>query len=757
MGSKDRAQLQQSWRNHPDLLAGVLATAMDAIIVLDDAEQIVLFNSCAETMFGCSASDAIGSSIERFVPERFREAHSTYIRRFGDTGVTTRVMGGLHTLWGLRADGKELPIEASIAQTTIDGSKFFTVVVRDATERIRAEHMLKSGEQRNRDLVLFSPVAMIVTRGPLYENELVSLKFTKLFGYTIQDVPDEAHWWPLAYPDEAYREMVRAKWQEHVQKAASRRQKQIEPMEAIVQCKDGSKRHIEFHFSFFGETNLVSFVDLTERERIQTALRESEGRFREIADAAPVLIWMSGTDRLCNYFNQPWLDFTGRPLKAELGEGWAEGVHSEDVQACLQIYSEAFSQRESFNMEYRLRRHDGQYRWIFDVGVPRFDSEGTFLGYIGSCVDITERKNLEQERFLLENRFRQFFETMPEYCFMISPKGEIVDTNPAACSALGYTEDELVGKPVSVLYAPECHARIHELLKRWRVDGALRNEEMVVVTRQGLRRTVLLNVGSVKDSDGNILHSTSVQVDITERKRGEEALRTSEERLRLAQQAASIGVFEWNIQAGVNTWSPELETMYGLPKGSFGQTQSDFENLVHPEDRDAVRKLIDWALKTGQQTQGQWRIIWPDGSVHWIFGKWQVFHDESGKPLRMTGVNMDVTERKGTEQALAIVSGRLIGAQEEERRRIARELHDDINQRVALIAVDLERWEEQASKTKIEGSAQVRHAREHLLQLGKDIQELSHRLHSSKLDYLGIEAAARSCLQRGLRQAQGSR
>ena len=744
MGSNERAQPPQSSRNHPDLLAGVLATAMDAIIVIDDTERIVLFNNCAEKMFGCSVSEAIGSFIERFVPERFREAHSTHIRRFGVSRATTRVMGGLDTLRGLRADGKEFPIEASIAQTTVGGSKFFTVIVRDVTERTRAEHMLKIGEQHNRDLVLCSPVAMIVTRAPRYENELVNLKFTELFGYTIQDVPDEAHWWPLAYPDEEYRETVKAKWQEHLQKAASRPQGQIDPIEATVRCKDGSKRHIEFHFASTGDTSLVSFVDLTEREQIETKLRESEARFRLVADTAPVLIWMSGADRLCIYFNQPWLDFTGRPLEAELGNGWAEGVHGEDVHACLQTYSDSFDRRESFEMEYRLRRHDGQYRWIFDIGVPRFSPDGTFLGYIGSCVDITDRKNLEQERFLSENQFRKFFETMPGYCYMISPQGKIVDANVAACSALGYTRDELVGNPLSMIYAPESRSKMQELLKKWRTDGEIRNEEMSIVTKQGQKRAVLLNVGSVTDSDGNVLHSTSVQVDITDRKLVEEALRCSEERLRLAQQAADIGTFEWNIQTGVNTWTPELEKMYGLPRGSFGQTQIDFENLVHPEDRDAVRNVIDWAVKTGQQTQGQWRIIWPDGSVHWIYGRWQVFHDESGKPLRMTGINVDVTERKRAEQALANISARLIEAQEEERKRIARELHDDINQRVALIAVELERWEQEVSRTKTEGNVQVREAREHLLQLGSDIQALSHRLHSSKLDYLGIEVAARS-------------
>jgi PAS domain S-box-containing protein len=122
------------------------------------------------------------------------------------------------------------------------------------------------------------------------------------------------------------------------------------------------------------------------------AVQESERRFRLVANTAPVLIWMSGPEKLCNYFNQPWLDFTGRPLEAELGDGWLEGVHPEDLKICLDIYTRAFDLRQSFRMEYRLRRHDGEYRWVLDIGVPRLNLDGSFAGYIGSCLDITDHK-----------------------------------------------------------------------------------------------------------------------------------------------------------------------------------------------------------------------------------------------------------------------------------------------------------------------------------------------------------------------------
>jgi PAS domain S-box-containing protein len=136
-------------------------------------------------------------------------------------------------------------------------------------------------------------------------------------------------------------------------------------------------------------------LDITERKRAEEVMRESEQQFHTMADTAPVLIWMSGLDKLCNYFNQVWFTYTGRTKEQELGSGWADGVHPEDFDRCLKTYTEAFDRREPFQMEYRLRKADGQYGWLLDHGVPRFLPNGEFAGYIGSCIDLTERKDLE--------------------------------------------------------------------------------------------------------------------------------------------------------------------------------------------------------------------------------------------------------------------------------------------------------------------------------------------------------------------------
>ena len=144
--------------------------------------------------------------------------------------------------------------------------------------------------------------------------------------------------------------------------------------------------------------NYAIYRDITEQKGAEERLRESEARFQEMADTAPVLIWMTGTDGLCNYFNKPWLEFTGRSMEQEVGTGWIEGVHPDDVQGCFDGFLPAFHARKPFRMKYRLRRVDGEYRWVIESGIPRYTGAGEFAGYIGSNIDITDLKHAEEER-----------------------------------------------------------------------------------------------------------------------------------------------------------------------------------------------------------------------------------------------------------------------------------------------------------------------------------------------------------------------
>lgn len=137
--------------------------------------------------------------------------------------------------------------------------------------------------------------------------------------------------------------------------------------------------------------------DVTEQKRIEAALRDSEARFRMMADTAPVMVWMAGPDTHITFINKRWLEFTGRRVQEEIGDNWFTGIHHDDLDRCRTSYLEAFKSEQPFFLEYRLRRHDGEYRWIMDTGVPLFDESGRFGGYIGTCMDLTERKDMEDQ------------------------------------------------------------------------------------------------------------------------------------------------------------------------------------------------------------------------------------------------------------------------------------------------------------------------------------------------------------------------
>src|SRR4029077_1377660 len=261
--------------------------------------------------------------------------------------------------------------------------------------------------------------------------------------------------------------------------------------------------------------------------------------------------------------------------------------------------------------------------------------------------DITDKKKAEEARF----RHAAVIESSDDAIASATLDEIIVSWNTGAQKIYGYTEAEAVGKPINMLVPPELPDEENKILETLRAGSRIEHFETVRVTKTGKRINVSLTISPIKDSSGRTVGCSGIARDITERKLAEEALRASEERLRLAQQAARIGTFEWNIQTGVNIWTPELEAMYGLPPGGFGGTQTAFENLVHPDDRAGVIMLVDAAMKSGQPTKGEWRVVWADGSVHWITGHWQVFMDASGEPSKMIGVNVDVTEGKQAEEA----------------------------------------------------------------------------------------------------------
>jgi PAS domain S-box-containing protein len=367
-------------------------------------------------------------------------------------------------------------------------------------------------------------------------------------------------------------------------------------------------------------------VQRARRRRIETALRESERRFRLMADSAPVLVWMAGTDRQCTFFNSRWLEFTGRSLQQELGEGWTAGVHPDDLDECVRAYSTAFDARRQFSIEYRLRRADGAYRWILDTGVPMFDASHRFTGYIGSCVDFTERRDVE------------------------------------------------------------------------------------------------------------------------------EALRRSSERYRLATAAGAVGVWDWNADTRQLYVDPQLKQMLGFADAEIPNRVSAVMAHVHPDDLETLRSQLQACLEgRTSEYRLEHRMLHKDGTIRWVQAQGSVVRRPTGEASRFVGTASDVTERKQAEilvreneaileashREIQALAGRLIVAQEAERTRIARDLHDDVSQELAGLAIALSKLKRAGGES--QGELTLLQLR--AMTVAENVRTLSHDLHPSILRHAGLVAA----------------
>jgi len=264
---------------------------------------------------------------------------------------------------------------------------------QEIAQRKRAEEILQASEARYRRLVENSPDIVYTfsnKRGGIY----YSPRIEQVLGYSVEYLYSHPQLWnESVHPDD------RDKVDEIIREFEIGK---LFDIEYRVQDAQGNWRWLRDrstgHDVGNGEVLIEGLVtDITERKCVEDVLLEKEVQYRNLADSGIALIWTSGTDKLCNYFNLPWLTFTGRTLEQELGNGWAEGVHPDDFDRCLEIYTTAFDKREVFDMDYRLRHVSGEYRWIRDLGTPNYNSNGEFIGYIGHCFDITERKRLEEE------------------------------------------------------------------------------------------------------------------------------------------------------------------------------------------------------------------------------------------------------------------------------------------------------------------------------------------------------------------------
>ncbi len=454
---------------------------------------------------------------------------------------------------------------------------------------------------------------------------VANLKAEKIFGYSHEELIGRPIEW-LLNPKLGARHHLDLEQYFHdpqLQSVGTR-------LELFAQQSDGTTFPVEINLSTIATLSdnfvIIAIRDATTFHRIrelnesESVLREiydGESRFQLAADFAPMMVWMSGTDRLFTYFNEPWLDFTGRSMEQETGNGWRQGIYPDDLRRCLNSYNQAFDRHEDYKIEYRLRRYDGEYRWIFEQGVARFNDDHTFAGYIGSCVEMTGVKQMEE---------------------------------------------------------------------------VLRQKELDLIESQRL---------------------------------------------------AGVGSWQWHIGSDSVTWSEELYRIAGRDPALRAPTYKEHSRLFTSESWGKLSRAVEEAWRAGTPYELDLQMVRPNGTTRWVRSRGEAQRDNTGRIVRLRGTAQDITDRKQTEKELSGVSGRLLEAQEQERSRIARDLHDDISQRLALLVNDMGGVENDLPESAAETRSRIHAIGERASEICTDIQDISHQLHSSKLQYLGITAAAK--------------
>jgi PAS domain S-box-containing protein len=291
---------------------------------------------------------------------------------------------------------------------------------------------------------------------------------------------------------------------------------------------------------------------------------------------------------------------------------------------------------------------DGGEIPIDDSGAPMRDEEGNINGVVLVFRNITEQRQAEEVR----RQLASIVESSVDAIIGKTLDGIIKSWNKSAERLYGYSAEEVIGRPISILVPPDRPGEIPDILSRLRRGERVEQFETKRVKKNGEVIDIALTISPIMNAEGTIIGAATSARNITERKLAEQALSESKERLKQALEAARMGTWEWNIQSGVITWSETLEPLHGLVPGTFGGSFEDFMQLIHPEDRESLQRAVTDAIEQGTNYDIEFRVVWPDGSVRWMEGKGLAFKDQTGKPLRMTGLAMDITDRKQVEEAL---------------------------------------------------------------------------------------------------------
>jgi PAS domain S-box-containing protein len=337
-----------------------------------------------------------------------------------------------------------------------------------------------------------------------------------------------------------------------------------------------------------------------QRQRGNDSRSAYEEYFHRVVDSAPLMIWASGTDQLCTYCNKTWLAFTGRALEEELGEGWAESIHPDEVEQCLRDYQGAFVQRREFLLEYRLRRADGVYRWMLDRGTPFYTPDDQFVGYVGCCIDMTERKEMEEELRRSQERYRAVVEDQTELICRFLPDGTYTFVNDAYCRHFSRTQSELIGKSFWPFIPEGEHKRTRHHLASISLQHPVAMIEHEVFV-EGERRWQQWWDRGIFEAAGNLVEFQAVGRDITARKEIEEALLESEAKFRAIFDSNLVPLAYWHEDGHISDANEAYLRLIGYSREELKSGKLRRELLTLAEDRHLDEQAVT-RLRNGRRT-----------------------------------------------------------------------------------------------------------------------------------------------------------
>ncbi len=670
-------------------LAGLIESASDAIVGTDEQQRIILFNTSAEQMFGRSAGEVMGRPLAELIPERLRARHAAHMRAFAATGMTERRMGALSTLVAQRADGEEFPIEGSISQVQVEGGRIFTAILRDVTERVQTEEALRRSEARWQSLFDHAPVPIweedfSAVRARLDELRsagvkdlaahlaahpeetarlaalvrIIAMSRSTLAGFDVPSMEELPRTLPEFLDAEglcAFAEELAALWRGEV--SFSR--------DSVRRGPDGRRRLFSLRlFVVPGHEKklsrvLVSFMDVTKRSEAERALREQlklQDQLSKVAASVPGMICSfqldaDGTTRM-PYTNAQALDAIYGLHPEQVAEDAAPLlalIDARDIHHVQHTIEESARTLAPWRDEFRVHHPRKGELWVEGHSVPERQPDGSVLWH-GYVHDVTTRKHAEDAVHISEERYRSLVELSPDAVF-VNRNDRIVFVNPAAVRLFGAQHTEqLLGRSPFEVFHPDYHPLMRERIEEILQGGTVPLVEGLVRRLDGSVRQVEVAAGPFLDREGR-----AIQVllrDITERRRLEQALRESEQRLRLTLHAAAVVAWELDPTSGAWHEVGPAGALFGRSEGFRHADLSAFAADVHPEDRASVMAELGAAARGERDYRSEFRILLPDSSVRWLAASGDLVPDAGGRAARLLGIVRDITERVRIEEAL---------------------------------------------------------------------------------------------------------